>query len=102
MPTHGEKRVLAHSPAQLFHLVADIERYPEFLPWCIAARIRKREGNLVVADLVIGFKMVRERFTSHVALDEAQRRIDVVYAEGPFKHLENWKSDRLLSAKSGR
>ncbi len=60
MPTHAEKRVLACSPRQLFDLVADIECYPEFLPWCVAARIRKREGNLVVADLVIGFKMFRE------------------------------------------
>ena len=89
MPTHGEKRVLAYSPAQLFHLVADIERYPEFLPWCIAARVRKREGNLVVADLVIGFKMIRERFTSRVRLDDDGHRIDVTYTEGPFKYLNN-------------
>jgi coenzyme Q-binding protein COQ10 len=92
VPIHAEQRVVAHTPEQLYGLVADVERYPEFLPWCLAARIRKREDARLVADLVIGFRMIRERFTSHVALDEANRRIDVVYAEGPFKHLENhWR-----------
>ncbi|MDH3476557.1 MAG: type II toxin-antitoxin system RatA family toxin [Rhodospirillales bacterium] len=89
MPTHAEQRVLGHSPEQLYALVADVERYPEFLPWCLAARVRRREGNLVVADLVIGFKMIRERFTSRVKLDDAGRRIDVAYVEGPFKYLNN-------------
>lgn len=89
MPTHAEKRVLPYTPKQLYDLVADIERYPEFLPWCMAARIRKREANLVVADLVIGFKVFRERFTSRVELDPANNRINVTYAEGPFKYLNN-------------
>ncbi len=89
MPTHAEKRVLAYSPGQLFDLVADIERYPEFLPWCVAARVRKREGDLIVADLVIGFKMFRERFTSRVRLDRPGQRIDVAYEEGPFRYLNN-------------
>lgn len=88
MPTHAEKRVLPYTPEQLFDLVAQIERYPEFLPWCVAARIRKREGDTVVADLVIGFKMIRERYTSRVTLDRP-RRIDVVYLEGPLKHMNN-------------
>jgi len=89
MPTHAEKRVLGYSPKQLFDLVADIERYPEFLPWCLNARIRKREGDVVIADLVIGFKMLRERFTSRVALQPERRRIDVTYSEGPFRYLNN-------------
>lgn len=89
MPTHAEQRVLPYTPQQLFELVADIERYPEFLPWCMAARIRKREENLVIADLVIGFKVFRERFTSRVMLDPAGGRIDVAYTEGPFKYLNN-------------
>jgi coenzyme Q-binding protein COQ10 len=88
MPTHAEKKVLPYTPEQLFDLVADVERYPEFLPWAVAARIRSREGNVVTADLVIGFKMFRERFTSRVVLDRA-RRIDVSYTEGPFKYLDN-------------
>jgi len=88
MPTHAEQRLLPYSPEQLFDLVADIERYPEFLPWCVAARVRERTGGLVVADLMIGFKMIRERFTSRVQLTP-KTRIDVVYSDGPFKHLHN-------------
>ena len=89
MPIHAEQRVLGYTPQQLYDLVADIERYPEFLPWCLAARLRKREERLIVADLVIGFKMIRERFTSRVKLDPEAMRIDVAYVEGPFKYLNN-------------
>ena len=88
MPTHAEQRVLPYTPEQLFSLVADIERYPEFLPWCIGARIKERQPNLVVADLIIGFKVFRERFTSRVVLDPPEK-IDVTYAEGPFRYLDN-------------
>jgi coenzyme Q-binding protein COQ10 len=95
MPTHAEQRVLPYTPEQLFALVADIERYPEFLPWCIGARIRERSANLVVADLIIGFKVFRERFTSRVALDPP-RKIDVTYAEGPFRYLNNhWTFEKM-------
>jgi len=89
MSTHAEKRLLPYTPEQLYSLVADVERYPEFLPWCLAARIRRREGETFWADLVIGFKMIRERFTSKVTLDPAAMRIDVAYTEGPFKYLNN-------------
>jgi coenzyme Q-binding protein COQ10 len=88
MPTHAEERVLPYTPDQLFALVADIERYPEFLPWCVGARIKERQPDLIVADLVIGFRMFRERFTSRVSLDHP-RRIDVTYADGPFRYLNN-------------
>jgi coenzyme Q-binding protein COQ10 len=88
MPTHAEQRLLPYTPEQLFDLVADVERYPEFLPWCLAARVRERKGNVITADLLIGFKMVRERFTSRVVLDRPHR-IDVSYAEGPFRYLNN-------------
>lgn len=89
MPTHAEKKVLPYTPEQMYRLVADVEKYPEFLPWCLAARIRRREGDVMFADLVIGFKMVRERFTSRVELDEESRRINVQYTEGPFQYLNN-------------
>jgi len=89
MTTHAEKRASPYSPDQLFDLVADVERYPEFLPWCVGARIRRREGNVIHADLVIGFKMFRERFGSRVILDRANHKIDVSYAEGPFRYLDN-------------
>ncbi len=75
----------------MFDLVADIDKYPEFLPWCVGARIRRREGNEVVADLAIGFKMYRERFTSHVVLTRPDR-IHVTYSDGPFRYLNNeWR-----------
>ena len=88
MPTHAEVRVLHHPAEQLFDLVADMEKYPEFLPWCVDARIRRREGSLIVADLVIGYRVFRERFTSTVVLNRPDR-IDVTYAEGPFRYLNN-------------
>jgi coenzyme Q-binding protein COQ10 len=88
MPTHAEKKLLPYTQAQLFDLVADIERYPEFLPWCVGARIRERKGDEILGDLLIGYKMVRERFTSRVVLYRPDR-IDVSYSEGPFKYLNN-------------
>ena len=89
MPTHAEKRVLPYEPEQLYDLVADVARYPEFLPWCIAARVREQSESDVIAEMVIGFKVFRERFTNYVHLDPAGRRIDVAYKEGPFKYLNN-------------
>lgn len=93
MPTHAEKRRLPHSPEQMFDLVSDVEKYPEFLPWCVATRIRAREesesGDTVTADMVIGYKMFRERFTSKVVLDRPGMLIDVAYSEGPFRYLNN-------------
>ncbi|HTW50518.1 MAG TPA: type II toxin-antitoxin system RatA family toxin [Stellaceae bacterium] len=95
MPTHAEHRVLPYTPEQMYALVADIERYPEFLPWCVAARIRERRADFISADLVIGFKLFRERFTSNVKL-EPPGRIDVTYAEGPFRYLNNhWSFERM-------
>jgi coenzyme Q-binding protein COQ10 len=92
VPTHAEKKILPHRPEQMFDLVADVGRYPEFLPWCIGARIRSRTEKLLIADLIIGFKGIRESFTSRVALDRDALTIDVIYQNGPFKHLNNnWK-----------
>ncbi len=88
MPTHAERRTLPHRPEQLFDLVADIERYPEFLPWCVACRVTRREDNVIWGDLMIGFKVFRERFTSKVTL-KAPGRIDVEYIDGPFRYLNN-------------
>jgi coenzyme Q-binding protein COQ10 len=91
VPTHAEKRVLPYAPKQMYDLVADIERYPEFLPWCIAARITKREEGAVEADLIIGFKIFRERFTSR-ALLKPPGAIDIAYVKGPMRHLANhWR-----------
>ena len=94
MPAHHETRTLPYTPHQLYTLVADIEKYPEFLPWCVAARITKRECKILFADLVIGFKMFREGYTSKVdliapATPGDPHIIDVTLVKGPFSHLTN-------------
>lgn len=91
MPTHAEKRILRYTPDQLFDLVADVRRYPEFLPWCVGARIVSQSDTELVADLTIGFKLFRETFRSRVQLDRA-REVRVKYENGPFRYLNNtWK-----------
>ena len=89
MTTHSEQRIVPFRPEQIFALVADVRRYPEFLPWCVGARIRSSREDLIVADLMIGYKLVRERFTSKVTLDRARYRIDTEYTDGPFNYLVN-------------
>jgi coenzyme Q-binding protein COQ10 len=94
MPVHTEQRRLPYTPQQLYTLVADIDKYPEFLPWCIGARIRERKENVLIADMVIGFKMFREKFTSRVTLTPpgdsgTEGRIEVAYIDGPMRHMQN-------------
>lgn len=98
MPHHQDSRILPYTARQMFDLVADVERYPEFLPWNSAARIRARKplangGEEIAADLVISFKVFRERFGSRVTLHPATAdgilRIDTDYLDGPFKHLHS-------------
>ena len=97
MPTHAEKRPLPWTADEMYALVADVGRYPEFLPWTAAARIRSRtpqpDGSEVMeADLVISFKVFRERFGSRVTLWPGERRIVTEYLDGPFKHMRStWK-----------
>jgi coenzyme Q-binding protein COQ10 len=88
MPKHQETRILPYSVRQMFDLVAEIERYPEFLPWCKGARIVSRDKNMVVADLIIGYKMFQEKFVSEVTLDRPHA-ITVQYRSGPLSHLSN-------------
>ncbi|MGK7866866.1 type II toxin-antitoxin system RatA family toxin [Falsiroseomonas sp. E2-1-a20] len=91
MPTHAEKRVLPYSDEQLFDMVADVRRYPEFLPWCVGARIVSRTEGELIADLTIGFKMFRETFRSQVTL-ERPHHVHVRYLTGPFRYLNNhWR-----------
>jgi coenzyme Q-binding protein COQ10 len=73
----------------MFALVADVERYPQFLPWCVATRIKTREGDTFTADLIAAFGAFREQFTSRVHLDPAASEITVEYLDGPFEHLMN-------------
>jgi coenzyme Q-binding protein COQ10 len=88
MAKHTDRRFLPYTPAQMYNLVADVERYPEFLPWCVGARIRKRLEREILADLMIGFTIYRERFTSKVTLNPPGE-ILTEYTEGPFRYLKN-------------
>ncbi len=91
MPVHTDRRSLPFTAEQMFDLVVGVEQYPEFLPWCLASRIHNRQPDCFDADMVIGFKMVRERFGSHVA-HERPHRIDVSPTAGPFGHMiNNWR-----------
>lgn len=91
MPTHAETKIIPYSPEQLFDLVADCGKYPQFLPWCVASRVRSRTETEMVADLTIGFGPFRESFTSRVTLQRPER-ILVSYENGPFRYLKNqWK-----------
>ena len=95
MPTHAEKRVVPYTAEEMYALIADVGRYPEFLPWCAAARVRSRTplddgtGEVMDADLVVSFKVYREKFGSRVTLRPEARTIDVEYLEGPFRYLQN-------------
>lgn len=93
MPRHAETRHLPYTPDALFSIVANIEKYPEFLPWCVGARVKSRKqraGRQVEeADLMVGFKGLRQTYTSEVTLDPGDRTIDAVQLSGPFHHLIN-------------
>lgn len=94
MNSFTTQRQVPFTPQQMFDLVADVERYPEFLPLCEALTIRKRSvddkgRHVLVADMECGYKSIRERFTSRVTLDADHQHILVEYIDGPFRRLEN-------------
>lgn len=96
MPTHSETRRLPYSAQQMYDLVADVASYPEFLPWTAAARIRSvdevDDHQVMLADLIISFKVFREKFGSRVKLWPQNKHIATEYLDGPFKHMEsNWR-----------
>lgn len=103
MPTHAENRSMPYSAKQMYDLVADVASYPEFLPWCSAARIRQTkevDDKIVMdADLVIAFKVFRERFGSRVTMSPNETTIIVEYLDGPFKYLKN--SWNFVQTESG-
>ncbi len=95
MPHHHERRSLPHSAAQMYELVADVKSYAEFLPWVSAIRVRKDEETEMLADMIVGFKSLRETFSSRV-LKTPKTRIIVDYLDGPMKHLHNeWRFEDL-------
>ena len=93
MPVHKENRVVVYSAKQMYDLVSDVESYPEFLPWCAAARINSvisdSPKEVISADLVISFKVFRERFSSEVKLDQKKLSIQTKYLDGPFKYMNS-------------
>ncbi len=94
MPRFSSKRRVRHTAEQMFDLVADVERYPEFVPLCQSLKIRQRTAKpdgteIVVADMTVSFNLVREGFTSRVTLDRPNLKIMVEYLKGPFSNLEN-------------
>ena len=105
MPQFETHRPVPHTPDQMFDLVADVERYPEFLPLCEALTIRSRKERdgkiLLVADMTVGYKAIRETFTTQVLLNKAERVIDVKYIDGPFKYLDNrWRFEDTASGST--
>ena len=94
MPRFSNRRCVQHRAEQMFDLVADVERYPEFVPLCQALKVRQRRQNpdgteTVVADMTVSFKLVKEIFTTDVTLDKPNLKIQVRYLKGPFSNLEN-------------
>lgn len=93
MPRFETIRKVKHAPQVMFDLVADVERYPEFVPMCTSLNVRRHSENngveTLIADMSIGYKMIRETFTTRVELDRENLAIRVTYIDGPFKHLEN-------------
>ena len=88
MPKHSETRHLPYTPEQMFDLVADVKRYPEFLPWVTAMRVRKDDETETLADMIVGFKGLRETFTSRVQKVRPSE-LNVDYVDGPLKYLRN-------------
>jgi coenzyme Q-binding protein COQ10 len=94
MPRFNSRRLVKHSAPQMFDLVADVERYPEFVPLCSSLKVRQRTSKpdgteIVICDMTVSFKLVREAFTTKVTLDRANLKILVEYLQGPFSNLEN-------------
>ena len=93
MTSHAEKKYLPYTAKEMFDLVADISSYPEFLPWCAAARVRKEvqkgEVRQIEADLVISFKVFREKFGSRVLLNTSNYIIETDYIDGPFRYMHS-------------
>jgi coenzyme Q-binding protein COQ10 len=105
MPQFSTKRQVRHSASDMFDLVADVERYPQFVPLCQSLTVRRRtkdasDRDVIVADMTVAYKMVRETFTSRVTLDRAKREILVEYLEGPFRTMNNRWSFRAIDERS--
>lgn len=100
MTEHSETRIVPYAADLMYAVVADVERYPEFLPWVMALRVKSRQQvkqrDVMLAEMSVGYGALRERYTSRVVLDPANRAIDVVQTDGPFRVLENrWRFEPM-------
>jgi coenzyme Q-binding protein COQ10 len=105
MPQFSTKRRVRHTAANMFDLVADVDRYPEFVPFCRAMRVRKRSQDArgrdtIVCEMTIAYKLIRETFTTRVTLDREALQIMVDYLSGPFNRLENRWSFRPVAERA--
>jgi len=103
MPSHEEKRVLPFSASEMFAVVADIEKYPEFVPGCVALRILERQSTghveTIIAEMIVSFGALREKYTSKVTLNRKKNVVEACHIDGPFDHLDTrW---RFLPRDSG-
>ena len=87
---HEERRIINHTPSNLYKLVSDVKKYPEFLPWCLGARVKNNKKDSFDADLIIGFKIYKEIYSSQINLDNINKKIIVNYKSGPFEYLQNY------------
>ncbi len=105
MPQFETHHSVPHSADQMFDLVADVEHYPQFLPLCEALSIRSRKERdgkvLLIADMTVGYKAIRETFTTQVLLNRAERLIEVKYIDGPFRYLDNsWRFEETATGSN--
>ncbi len=99
MPTHAEKRIIPYTAEQIFQLVADVEQYPDFLPWAISSKVLSRSEDRFIAEVTVGYKFIQDSYRSEVILSP-YNRIDVNYIEGPFRYLNNHWAFEEISASS--
>lgn len=89
---YREARIVPYPADLMYRVVADVERYPEFLPWVLGLRVKSRQENIVIAEMMVGYKAFREKYTSRILLDPAALTVDVTQTQGPFRKLENhWR-----------
>jgi len=99
---YRETRIVPYPAELMYRVVADVERYPEFLPWVLGLRVKSRQDNVVIAEMMVGYKAFREKYTSRVQLDPAALTVDVTQAQGPFRRLENHWRFTPLKDPAGR